>query len=291
MAPLSPARPDAVPQHTWVRRLRRVAIGLALCYLGVVLVLWLLESRLVYYPVKASADWEPPPTPDVQDVELTSADGTRIHAWWLPAPGAKGAVLYCHGNAGNLSHRGSSIVGLREKLGESVLIFDYPGYGRSGGKPTEAGCYAAADAAYDWLVERQKVRPENIILYGGSLGGGVAVDLASRKPHRAVVLLNTFTSLPDVGSSIYPWLPVRWLMRNRFDNLGKIAKCTRPVFVVHAECDELVPFSHGERLFQACPGPKRFLAVPGGDHNCNLPEDFYPALRAFLEQSETKAAG
>jgi fermentation-respiration switch protein FrsA (DUF1100 family) len=280
---LSPSKPTLSAPPSWKRRLFRIVRLFVLCYLGIILVLWLLESKLVYYPCKASTDWEAPPTPDIKDVELTSADGTAIHAWWLPSPGAKGALLYCHGNAGNLSHRGVSIARLRDKLGESVLIFDYPGYGKSAGSPTEQGCYDAAEAAYNWLVERQQIDPEQIIVYGGSLGGGVALDLASRKPHRAVVLINTFTSLPDVGASIYPWLPVRWLMRNRYDNLGKICKCGKPIFIAHAQNDDLIPFALGEKLYQACPSPKCFFPMPGGDHNSRLPDDFYPTLKAFLE--------
>src|SRR5262249_23613263 len=146
---------------------------------------------------------------------------------------ARGTVLYCHGNAGNLSHRGEGVLRWHQLLGQSVLIFDYPGYGRSEGKPSEAGCYAAADAAYAWLTETKKVLPQDLLIYAGSLGGGVAVALASRRPHRALVLVGTFTSIPDMAQRQFPWLPARWLVRNRFDNLGKIGRCTRPVFLAH----------------------------------------------------------
>src|SRR5262249_54030964 len=155
-------------------------------------VLMALENWLVYYPTSASQEWHEPPNARVQDIELLSADGTRIHAWWCPVEGARGALLYCHGNAGNLSQRVGSVAGLQHILKESVLIFDYPGYGKSGGKPSEAGCYAASEAAYQWLVDKQQIPPERILLYGGSLGGGVAVDLASRRPCRALVLVKTF---------------------------------------------------------------------------------------------------
>jgi fermentation-respiration switch protein FrsA (DUF1100 family) len=205
-------------------------------------VLLALENSMVYHPTTASQDWRQPPTVEVHDIHLPLGDGTTIHAWWCPAPGADGALLYCHGNAGNLSHRGGAIPHLQQVLGTSVLIFDYPGYGRSTGRPTEAGCYAAADAAYEWLIDKQGVRPERVLLYGGSLGGGVAVDLASRRPHRALVLCKTFTSIPDVGQALYPWLPVRWLMRNRYDSLAKLVTCRQPVFIGHGTVDELIPF-------------------------------------------------
>jgi fermentation-respiration switch protein FrsA (DUF1100 family) len=241
------------------------------------------ENRLVYYPVPARSDWRPKPADDVQDVTMMSADGTEIHGWWWPQPGSRGAILYLHGKAGNLSHRGESIKELRDLLGESILIIDYPGYGRSGGRVSEAGCYAAADAAHDFLV-KQNIEPERIILYGGSLGGGVAVDLAARKQkYHAVILVKTFTSLPDVGRRQFPWLPVRWLMRNRMDNLSKIGKLKGPVFIAHGTADELVPFDHGKALFDAANEPKEFFEDIC-DHNSPFGEAFHTRLKAFIQR-------
>ena len=269
---------------SWPRRLVRLFVKLAICYLGVVIVLLALENSLLYHPVRATEEWCPVPTnSDVEDIELTTADGTRIHAWWCPRPGATGALLYCHGNAGNLSHRNRTVTNLLDKVGESVLIFDYPGYGRSEGTPSEAGCYAAADAAYDWLTETKRIWPERIILYGKSLGGGVAVELASRRPHRALILVRTFTSIPDVAQQHYPFLPARWLVRNRFDNLQKIGRCTRPVFIAQGDRDSLIPFSHGKRLFAAANEPKTFFCLKGCDHNDPFPTDYFVAIRRFLE--------
>src|SRR5262245_17313193 len=128
----------------------RLLLFAAAAYVGVCIVLLCLENVFLYHPVRADQDWERPPTElAVQDVWLQAYDGTRIHAWWCPYPGAQGAVLYCHGNAGNLSYRGEALLQLRAALHQSILIFDYPGFGRSGGKPSEAGCHAAAEAAYD----------------------------------------------------------------------------------------------------------------------------------------------
>src|SRR4051812_4209202 len=132
----------------------------------------------------------------VEDVNLQTPTGTRIHAWWCPPPHwerSQGAVLYCHGNAGNLSHRVEGVLRWHEQLKTAVLLFDYPGYGRSGGKPSEAGCYASTDTAYAYLTEKLQLSPERVLLYGGSLGGGVAIDLAVRRPHRALVLVSAFT--------------------------------------------------------------------------------------------------
>jgi fermentation-respiration switch protein FrsA (DUF1100 family) len=261
-----------------------------LCYVGVNIVLMALENRLIYRPTLAHEDWVPAPFSPVEDINLTLADGTNIHGWWCPEEGAEGVLLFCHGNAGNLSHRGTGIREVQKRLGQSVLIFDYPGYGRSAGRPTEQGCYAAADAAYDWLTQTKGIRADQILLYGGSLGGAVAIDLASRKPHRALVVDKTFTSMPDVAQSLYPWLPVRWLMRNRFDNLAKIRLCRQPVFIAHGTTDDLVPFVHGKRLFAAANEPKVFLCLEGCGHNDPLPGEFFESLRGFLARVEASQA-
>jgi fermentation-respiration switch protein FrsA (DUF1100 family) len=226
-------------------------------------------------------------------MDLRTADGTHIHARWCPQQGASGAVLYCHGNAGNVDRRARVVRELWEALGESVLIFDYPGYGYSDGEPSEAGCYAAADAAYDWLTQVRHVPAENILIYGESLGGGVAVELASRRPHRALILVRTFTSATEVAQAHFPLLPARLLMTNRFDNLDKIRYCRRPVFIAQGDCDRLVPFSQGEKLQAACNAPVEFFRLRGLDHNDPLPADFHAALRRFLESQAplTKGTG
>lgn len=264
-----------------LRRLMKFGLTAVFCYLGLLIVLLLIENSFLYHPYTAHDSWKEPPSPHVQDIELHDDAGTRLHAWWYPREGAQGALLYCHGNAGNLSHRGGMVVGLGTALGVSVLIFDYPGFGRSEGKPSERGCYAAGDAAYDWLSER--VKPANIILFGKSLGGGVAVELAQRRPHRALILSKTFTSVPDIAQEKFPFLPCHWLVRNRFENINKIGKCTRPVFIAHGDCDSLIPCAHGEKLFAAANEPKQFLYMPGCDHNDPFSSDFLPKLRQFLE--------
>jgi hypothetical protein len=274
-------------QRSWKHRMARYGLDLLILYVGVAALLMLLENWLLYHPAGA-AEWEAPPDSlHAQDVELASADGTKITAWWCPPPSwelSQGAVIYCHGNAGNLSHRGDTALLWQKALGQAVLLFDYPGYGRSGGKPSEAGCYAAADAAYAWLVDVQKMPAENILILGSSLGGGVAVDLASRKPHRALVLLSTFTSIPAMAQRIYFWLPTRLLVRNRFDNLAKIPQCSRPVFIAHGTADDLIPMNQSEQLFRAAAEPKQFFAISGQGHDEFVPPEFFTALMAFLEQ-------
>ncbi len=262
----------------WVRCGLYILVG----YVGLVAMLLFFENWLVYRP---TTDWlDPPKLSNIEDVPLISADGTRLHAWWCPKKDSDQALLYFHGNAGNLSHRGGSIVKLRERLGVSVLIIDYPGYGKSEGSPTEQGCYLAADAAYACLINDRKIAANKIILYGGSLGGGVAVDLANRKDHQALVLIKTFTSLPDVASDLYWWLPApkRMLMTNRFDSLTKIGTIRRPVFIAHGTTDGLIPYTHGVKLHDAANKPKQFYSITGADHNDALPDEFFAKLKDFL---------
>jgi fermentation-respiration switch protein FrsA (DUF1100 family) len=244
-----------------------------------------LEDSLLFHPMAASEQWLPTPAGVmVQDVWLQARDGTRIHAWWFASPRSSGALLFCHGNAGNLSHRTQSVLALMHALGESVLIFDYPGYGRSEGKPSETGCYAAADAAYDWLTQVAQIPPERILLFGESLGGGVATDLASRRPERALILIKTFTSVPDVARAHTLSSASAPLVHNQFDNLEKIGKCHCPVFIAHGDRDHLVPFAEGQKLYKAAPFPKGFFVMKGCDHNDPLPAELLKALASFLSR-------
>jgi fermentation-respiration switch protein FrsA (DUF1100 family) len=264
--------------------LGRIVIYLAILYVAILVSLLLLEDFFLYGPREAELD-KPPAGVAVEDIELPNSAGDPIHAWWSRSSHwrpEQGVVLICHGNGGNLSHRGRLLRQWMVEMGGAALIFDYPGYGRSNGVPSEAGCYAAGDAAFDWLLKVQRIPAERILLYGGSLGSGIATDLASRRPHRALVLVAAFTSFPDMAQTRYPWLPGRWLVRNRFDNLDKIAHCRGPVFIAHSPQDSLIPFEQAERLYAAAAEPKRFFPMPNEPHNDTPMVEFYPALRAFL---------
>jgi fermentation-respiration switch protein FrsA (DUF1100 family) len=264
----------------------RTLTVLALGYAVTLLVLLALEDRLLFHPAPAARRWaEPPAGFEVQEVAFRAADGTRLHGRWFPCPAARGAVLVCHSRAGNLSLElgAQALAGWQREVGVSVFVFDYPGYGRSEGRPSEAGCYAAASAAYDWLTQRVAAR--DVLLFGRSLGTAMAVDLAARRPHRALLLVSPFTSLPAVVQRLYPVLPARWLMRNRFDSAAKVVRCSRPVLVVHGTNDHLVPFAEGERLFAAANEPKRFVPVAGARHDDSVLAGFFPAVRRFLAET------
>lgn len=263
-------------------RLRRWAIRLGVYYLLICAVMWFLENRLVFYPVTATQLWNEPPDPAIEDIYLTSPDGRRVHAWWLPRrPDAPVLVLF-PGNAGNLSGRGQTLLKIADRLDTSALIFDYPGYGKSEGKPSEVACYDAAEVVVRWLRDEQHVPTGRTAFYGESLGGGVATEMARRYPCRALVLVKTFTSLPAAARRHYPWLPVHWLMSNRFDTLAKLPDLRCPIFVASATEDRVVPYAHGEVLYAAANEPKRFFRDAGSDHNDPLPDTFWDELRDFL---------
>jgi fermentation-respiration switch protein FrsA (DUF1100 family) len=268
---------------TWGALLRRSLVYFALLYLLMLGLLMLLEGTLIFRPTRAEEEWFDRPGFDKQDVWLDLESGERIHAWWCPLPSASWFVLYCHGNAGNLSFRSGTIERWQNRVGASVLIFDYPGYGHSSGRPNEKNCYASGLAAYRWLRE-QGVAAERIVLFGESLGGGVAVELAVHQPHAALVLLATFTSIPELAQEIFPFVPARWLCRTRFDNLSKLRQYTGPLLLIHGENDTLVPPHHSQRLFDACPSQrKKLLLVSGHDHNSVGFAAIYGGIRAFLD--------
>ena len=203
-----------------------------------------------------------------EEVRFTSGDGIELHGWFFPAeansPRAHLVFLICHGNGGNISHRLGLCAALLE-TGANVFAFDYRGYGQSHGRPGEAGTYRDAQAAYAWL--RQKgFRGESIIAYGESLGGGVVSELALRETLGGVVLQSTFTSIPDIGAQLFPWLPVRLMSTIKYDTHAKLPRVKTPVLVMHSRTDDLVGFSHAEKNFAAANEPKLFCELRGG-HN------------------------
>lgn len=252
-------------------------------YLALCLLVFLLQGRMLYYP-------GPPPATTPADYGLAhrdascvTADGVRIHAWYLPADQPRGAVVFCHGNAGNVEVRLPAARVLVE-MGLSVLLFDYRGYGASEGSPTEEGTYLDAVAAYDWLVDRGGVPPERIAAYGESLGGAVAIELACRRPLAAVVTEAAFTSLPDVAARAYRWLPARLLCRFRYDSEAKVRELATPLLVVHSPGDRLVPYSHAERLVAAARNATGPLATAGGHEDGGFLQrgEWVAEMRAFL---------
>lgn len=279
---------DSLPRRTqghWFWSCTRFARLLAVGFLCVVLGAMFFETWLVYpIPPLVRGDWQPAGLA-FEDVQFTSADGTKLHGWFVERPNAKRAVLYCHGNGENVGMNADLVAELSESLDASVFIFDYRGYGHSAGTPNEAGCIADGLAAQKWLAERVGWRPGDVVVMGRSLGTAVAVAVAAKQGAKALVLVNAFSRMTDAAAHHFPWLPVRLVMKNRYDSLDRIREYHGPVFQSHGTADVVVPCHLGQKLFAAAPtSTKKFLEVPEVGHNEKEPSEFYHELAAFLDQ-------
>lgn len=243
--------------------------------LGVVLIIpmffrWFEHSN-VYHPSRTfdarAEDLRRP----FEEVRFKSADGLTLHGWFFPSKvssnGTGAAILYCHGNGGNISHR-LAVYQLMLETGAAVFTFDYRGYGQSEGKPSEEGTYRDAEAALKWLTDRG-FASTNVVAFGESLGGGIASELARHQRMGGLVLQSTFTSIPDVGAELFWWLPVRTLSSIQYDTRVKLPGIETPVVVMHSRTDRLVRFTHAEKNFEAANEPK-WLVELEGDHNSSL---------------------
>ncbi|MCX7136491.1 MAG: alpha/beta hydrolase [Proteobacteria bacterium] len=274
-----------------MRVIINMLMAAAVAYGAVMLLVFLFQPRLIYFP---QVEREHTTTPraaglDFEDVALHTADGIKLHGWWVPARDTRGTVLLMHGNAGNISHRLGYLT-MFNRLGYSVLLFDYRGYGKSGGSPGEEGTYLDAEAAWQHLTEARNLKSQDIVIVGESLGGGVATWLAHKYPPRALVLASTFTSVPDMGAQVYPWLPVRLLARIVYDNIARIREIQVPVMIAHSRGDDIIPFVHGQALFAAAHEPKQFLELVGGHNEGFLfsRNEWIAAVGAFLERVGAK---
>ncbi len=206
--------------------------------------------------------------PGGRDVVLETEDGKRLGAWYLPTTGVQPgpAAVVFNGNGGDRSGRAQLAAGL-SRLGMSVLLFDYRGYGGNPGPPSEKGLAADARAAQSWLAARPEVDPARIVYFGESLGAAVAIGLAMERPPAALVLRSPFTSLAEVGKTHYPWLPVGWLLIDQYPSIDRVGSLAAPVMVIAGDRDDIVPESLSRKLYDAAPDPKRYLLVPGTGHN------------------------
>ena len=243
----------------------------AVVYVGLCILLFFRQSHMVYFPLAPVMQKPSDVGLAYESVALMTADDVRLAGWYVPCAGARGTVLMCHGNGGNIGDRLHPI-GLFHELGLNVLIFDYRGYGESAGKPSEEGTYQDARAAWQYLVEKRNTPPDKIVVFGRSLGGAVAAGLAERvtpaacAAPAALILEATFTSIVDMGARLYPWLPIRLLSRYRYNTLARLEQIHCPVLIAHSRDDEMIPFEHGRKLFAAAREPKTFFELTG-DHN------------------------
>jgi fermentation-respiration switch protein FrsA (DUF1100 family) len=286
---------------------RIARITLLVCIAALILIM-AFEDKLIYFPAKyPDGAWAVRDTcaregeviPRIEDCHLTTSDGVKLHGWFCTpvrcenrkesAISADMVVLFFHGNAGNISYRYDMIRAMME-LPVQVFIIDYRGYGKSEGKPNEQGLYLDARAAWNYLVNDRGVSPGNIIVFGKSLGGAPAIDLASQVEPAGLIIQSSFTSAGDMAATILPFLP-RAFLHTKMDSLSKIAQAHCPKLFIHSRADEVVPYELGRRLFEAAPDPKEFYEVIGSPHNSTYivgGKAYFEALRRFVVACEPR---
>ncbi|MHC1729036.1 MAG: alpha/beta hydrolase [Syntrophobacteraceae bacterium] len=274
-----------------IRKIASRAMGHILLALAGILVvfcvgLYVFQSHLVYFPDRTLAATPHDIGLRYETVSLETRDGVKLSAWFVQAEKPRGVVLFCHGNGGNISHRLENIR-IFNQMNLSALLFDYRGFGQSEGKPTEAGTYQDASAAWEYLLQKKNIAPERIILYGESLGGAIAAWLARERDPAALVLASAFISVPELASKLYPFLPVKLLSRFSYDTKAYLKNVHCPLLIVHSPDDEIVPYAHGRALYDAAKGSGEFLEIRG-DHNSGFlssEKTYTDGLNRFVTKS------
>ena len=268
------------------RRIMISSIGtLFLLTLGIFVLVKFLEQTSVFYPGKGIDITPSQAGMQFEDLYLTTKDHIKINAWLIKSAPESSTILFAHGNAGTMSQRVMKIKFLRD-MGLNVLAFDYRGYGRSQGHPSEEGIYLDAQAAYDYLQTRKDIDHKRIIAYGVSLGGIVVIDLATKRKCAALIIDSSITSAKDMGKRLYPFLP-SFMMSLKFDSLSKVSHISAPKLFMHSPQDHTVPFAMSQELFSKAMEPKKFISTYGG-HNDGIllndqkiSDDFMKFLRTY----------
>ncbi len=265
--------------------LLQAGIFLLLVYSVLVGVIYFKQDSMIYLPRKEMLQTPDETGLEYEEISFMTKDGIRISGWYIEAENEKGVLLFCHGNAGNISYRLDSIR-IFNSLNVSVFIFDYRGYGNSHGKPSEHGTYLDADAAWDYLINVMRKSPETIVVFGRSLGGAVAAEIALRKSPAGLILESGFTSVPDFGRKLYPWLPVKLILKYKYSTAEKIGRIKCPKLIIHSSEDDIVPVEHGRKLYEKACQPKEFLEIRGGHNDGFLVSGitYTEGLRKFFEK-------
>lgn len=244
------------------------------------------EDSFIFHPV-AAIDRTPRDVGlDYQNIEFSARDGIRLHGWFVPHSEARSTLIWFHGNAGNIAHRVENLKLLHDKVKVNVFIFDYRGYGRSQGQPSEAGTYLDGEAALAFAFERLHIGAGTIVLFGRSLGAAVAVEVAGRYAVQAVILESPFASIREMARVVLPFVPIGALLQTRYDVVEKIQLVKTPILVLHGDRDEIVPFSQGVMVFDAAPQPKKFYKIAGAGHNDTYivgADAYFRELRNFID--------
>jgi len=260
--------------------LKLIVIICLASYVVIIIYSYIYQKKFVFYPTKT---YTPPPAHlNIEEVFIKTTDEENLHAWWMYNNATAKTVLFFHGNAGNLTDRAFRL-DIFNKLGLNALIIDYRGYGKSSGKiKKEQDLYIDGMAAWKFLIKNKKIAPENIIIWGRSLGGAVACELAQDKDVAAVILEATFYSLAETVPKAFCFLPVKLILKFKFANGEKIKNIKAPILIVHSQDDEIIPFRQGEKLFQIAPKPKQFLKLIGG-HNSDVVESYEVYLQGVKD--------
>lgn len=261
-------------------------LALALIFIAFIKAYFIyFERRSIYYPL-STLDFTPTSIGlAYEDVFFKTRDGVILNGWYIPAKDSLPVLLFCHGNAGNISHRLDSIK-LFNELGLNVFIFDYRGYGKSKGRVTEQGTYLDTKAAYAYLINERGHTIQEIVIFGRSLGGACAVDLAVRAEEGLLILEGLFCSVQKIGQEVYPFLPVGLLSSIKYDSLSKIKEVKIPKLIIHSRDDEIIPFHHGQELYEAAKEPKEFYEMKGSHNEAFLAvgNEYELRLKEFLER-------
>jgi fermentation-respiration switch protein FrsA (DUF1100 family) len=258
---------------------------LGLGYLALLAFVYFRQDSLIFYPMREILQTPNDIGLNFEDFSVKTGDGVTISGWYIPAYQERGVVLFCHGNAGNISHRLESIR-IFHDLGLAVCIFDYRGYGKSEGSATEKGTYLDAEGIWDYITAVKRVPPEKIILFGRSLGSAVAAHLALTHRAGALIIESGFTSIPELGKKFFIFLPIRFLSRYQYATIEKIDRIHIPKLFIHSPGDEIIPYMHGVALFEQAAEPKEFLRITGGHNEGFLlsGETYVRGLNAFISK-------
>ncbi|MFC1570252.1 alpha/beta hydrolase [Candidatus Omnitrophota bacterium] len=262
-------------------------IGAVLLVFFLIILARLFERSNIYFPDRMIVATPSSITLPYEDVYFNSQDGVKLHGWFVPGGNPpRGTIIFCHGNAGNISHR-LDIIKRLNKMGMNVFMFDYRGYGKSGSFPSEKGTYLDVLAAYEYLSTRPDVDMDRIVAYGKSLGGALSAYLAAEKDVRVVIIDSTFTSTTDMAKEIYPFLPADLVMTIKYDTLARIGDVKEPKLIIHSEDDEIVPFDHGRRIFESATEPKEFYRIRGGHNDAMFlyEDEYFDRIDEFFKKN------
>ena len=263
--------------------LSRIIFAVLIFFVFIFFYLKYFERSGIYYPEKDFIFTPDDYRLEYEDIFFVSEDNLRLNGWFIPAEAPRATILFSHGNAGNMSHR-LQIIEIFHRLNLNVFIYDYRGYGKSQGVPSEQGLYRDVQAAYRYLTEQRKLDAASLVIFGKSIGANVAIDLASRVEAGLFISDSGFTSAYEMGRRLFPYLPVKFLISIKYDALSKIKDITIPKLIIHSQEDEIVPFRMGQRLFEAAAEPKEFYPMKG-THNeaiIEFEKEYYSKLDNFL---------